>query len=89
MQPDSKEIDAGSKLQLWLSLFAAETEEDLEKLEAMDVPEITEAIGAYRDVIISTEFKEAERLRSLARHNEASALHNAEERGEKRANAKR
>jgi hypothetical protein len=58
----------------------------------MEVPEMSQAIGAYRDVVITPAFKEAERLRSLARHNEASALHNAEkrgeERGEERANAK-
>jgi hypothetical protein len=45
---------------------------------------MSQAIGAYRDVVIAPAFKEAERLRSLARHNEASALHNAEKRGEER-----
>jgi hypothetical protein len=49
---------------------------------------MNEAIGAYRHMSATDEFKEIERLRSRARHNEASALGNAERRGEERANAK-
>ncbi len=37
-----------------------------------------EAIKAYRHVTATEEFKEIERLRSRARHNEASALGNAQ-----------
>jgi dephospho-CoA kinase len=79
---------AEDKLELWLSLFAAKTEEDLARIEKLEVPEMSQAIGAYRDVVIAPAFKEAERLRSLARHNEASALHNAEQQAEKRERAK-
>jgi len=32
------------------------------------------AINAYNTITVSPEFQELERLRSLARHNEASAL---------------
>ena len=39
---------------------------------------MTQAIGAYREVVVSPEFAELERLRADARHNEASALANAE-----------
>jgi hypothetical protein len=49
---------------------------------------MNEAIGAYRHVSATDEFKEIERLRSRARHNEASALGNAERRGEERERAK-
>jgi predicted transposase/invertase (TIGR01784 family) len=83
-----QEIDAEDKLELWLSLFAAKTEEDLAKIEKLEVPEMSQAIGAYRNTVDTSEFKETERLRSLARHNEASALHNAEQRGEQRERAK-
>jgi hypothetical protein len=38
---------------------------------------VTQAIEAYRKVMVSTEFRELERLRADARHNEASALLNA------------
>ncbi len=40
-----------------------------------------EAIGAYRHVAATDEFREIERLRSLARHNEASALSHARNQG--------
>ena len=40
-----------------------------------------EAIGAYRHVAATDEFREIERLRSLARHNEASALSHARSMG--------
>ena len=35
-----------------------------------------QAIQAYRHTAVSSEFKEIERLRSKARHDEASALRN-------------
>ena len=37
-----------------------------------------EAISAYRQITVTPEFQEAERLRSKARHDEAQALWNAE-----------
>ena len=44
----------------------------------MEVGEVTQAIGAYREVVVSPEFRELERLRFEALSNEASALANAE-----------
>jgi predicted RNase H-like nuclease (RuvC/YqgF family) len=41
------------------------------------VSDLQQAIGAYRSITATNEFKELERLRSRARHNEASALENA------------
>jgi hypothetical protein len=61
-----------------LSLFRAKTEEELKQLERLEVPVVSQAIGAYREVVVSPEFRELERLRADARHNEASALANAE-----------
>jgi flagellar biosynthesis/type III secretory pathway protein FliH len=40
-----------------------------------------EVIGAYRQVTATDEFKELERLRERARHNEASALRHARNQG--------
>jgi predicted transposase/invertase (TIGR01784 family) len=71
-------VDIKNELELMLSLFRAKTEEDLKKLEALEVPIVQQAIGAYRTITVSDEFKELERLRSDALHNEASALANAE-----------
>ena len=64
--------------ELWLSLFNAKTEEDLAKIEAMEVPIMSTALQAYRHVAASDEFKERERMRAKARHDEAQALRNAQ-----------
>jgi predicted transposase/invertase (TIGR01784 family) len=72
-----EEVSENNKLLLWLSLFKADTEEELEKIKAMEVPEMNEAISAYQRITISPEFRELERLRSLARHDEATALYHA------------
>jgi hypothetical protein len=77
-------VNADDGLKLWLALFNAETEEDLAKIEALEVSVMTEAIGAYRHVAAADEFREIERLRSRARHNEASALSHARSEGEKK-----
>jgi len=45
-----------------------------DRIYKWEVPEMKQAIGAYRKVTATDEFKEIERLRSRARYNEASAL---------------
>ena len=67
------------KLKLWLSLFRAETEEELKQIEATGEPEMEQAIKAYHHITATSEFRELERLRELARHNEAAALRHAAE----------
>ena len=79
--PKTVSKEDGQKL--WLALFNAETEEELRKIEEMEVPVMKQVINAYRNVTATDEFKEIERLRSRARHNEASALSHA--RNEERA----
>ena len=81
-------IQYDSNRDLWLKLFKAETEEELAKIEEMGVPIMNEAIGAYRHVATSPEFRKIERMRSKARHDEAQALRNAELRGEARGEAR-
>lgn len=75
------EIDEKDSLLLWLSLFKANTEEEIEKIRAMEVPEMEEAINAYYTITASSEFREIERLRAKARHDEAQALHHARQEG--------
>ncbi len=60
---------------LWQSLFKANTEEEVEKIRAMEVPEMEQAINAYYTITASPEFQEIERLRVKARHDEAQVLH--------------
>jgi hypothetical protein len=40
---------------------------------------MSEAVTAYKSVTVSPEFREIERVRELARHNEAAALDRAAE----------
>ena len=70
-------VDEDDMLLLWLSLFKAETEEELEKIKEMEVPVMSQAINAYYTITASSEFREKERLRAKARHDEAQALYNA------------
>ena len=71
-------VDEDDMLMLWLSLFKAETEEELEKIKEMEVPVMSQAINAYYTITASSEFREKERLRAKARHDEAQALYNAD-----------
>jgi hypothetical protein len=82
------QVSADDSRGLWLSLFGAHTEEELKKLEELEVPVMEQAIDAYRSITATDEFKEVARLRSLARHNEASALANARRQATERADAK-
>jgi predicted transposase/invertase (TIGR01784 family) len=83
-----RDIGAGNMQQLWLALFKAETQEELAKIESMEVPVMQEAIKAYHQITAESEFRERERLYSLARHNEASALRHARTEGMKEGEAK-
>lgn len=76
-----KDITEDDALLLWLSLFNANTEEDLEKIKRMEVPTMNQAINAYYAITASSEFREIERLREKARHDEAQALHHARQEG--------
>lgn len=74
-------INESNMLLLWLSLFKAETEEDLERIRAMEVPVMNQVINAYYRITASSEFRERERLYERARHDEAQALYHAEMKG--------
>lgn len=66
---------------LWLSLFRAETEEELEKIQALEVSVMSKSIKAYYTITASSEFKELEWLRAKVRHDEAQALYHAKQEG--------
>lgn len=74
-------VDEEEPLLLWLSLFKAETEEELEKIKEMGVPAMEKAINAYYSITASDQFREIERLRERAGHDEAQALYHAEQKG--------
>jgi len=76
-----QEVGADDMRLLWLTLFKANTEEELAKINLMGVPVMEQAIRAYHQITADSEFKELERLREKARHDEASALRHAREEG--------
>jgi hypothetical protein len=65
-------------LKLWLAFFKAETEEELSKIQSIGGEVMAQAVEAYRHVSATEEFIMLERMRSDTRHNEASALANAD-----------
>jgi predicted transposase/invertase (TIGR01784 family) len=83
-----EELNKEDELKLWLNLFNAETEEDIAKIEGLEVLVMDEAINAYRQVSATDRFKEIARLRERARHDEVSALDYAEKKGEEREREK-
>ena len=70
-------IDPTSEKDLWLALFNAETEEELEALTKNGGDVMGEAIRAYRGVTATEEFRSLEWLRAKTRNDEANALSNA------------
>jgi hypothetical protein len=83
-----EEVSADDELRLWLKLFDAETEEELSQIEALGAKVMNQAIGAYRSITATEEFRTLERMRTDARHNEAAALFNAERIAEEREREK-
>jgi len=75
-------------LLLWLSLFRARTDEDLDKIKALGVPEMERAIDAFNQITASPEFLEIERQLEKARLTEASALRRSATRAAERERMK-
>ena len=78
--PDVDLIDANSEKDLWLALFNAKTEEELEKLVSSGGEVMSEAVKEYRVITATDEFKYWDMVRERARHDEAQAISNAEKR---------
>jgi predicted transposase/invertase (TIGR01784 family) len=72
-----KTLNPNDPLGLWLAIFRAKKRVDLERIDALEVPIMQDAIKAYHRVVNSKHFKEVERLRREAKSNETSALDHA------------
>jgi predicted transposase/invertase (TIGR01784 family) len=81
-------VNADNPLQLWLKLFDANTEEELKKIEALEVTVMEQAIKAYRSITATEEFRNLERMRFDASCIEAAALGNARREGYREAEEK-
>ncbi|MDR2166438.1 MAG: Rpn family recombination-promoting nuclease/putative transposase [Clostridiales bacterium] len=78
---DLDQLDLESEKDLWLALFNAKTEEELEKLALNGGEVMVQAVEAYKSVTATEEFRNLEWLRTKTAHDEASAIGNAERRG--------
>ena len=76
--PNVDAIDTTSEKDLWLALFNAQTEQELEKLIASGGEVMSQAVEAYRGITATEEFRYLEYLRTKTGHDEAQALRNAE-----------
>ena len=79
-----EQLDLKSERDLWLTLFNAETEEELEKLVSNGGDFMSQAVKAYHSITATEEFRGLEWLRRKREHDEAQAMYSAEKRGEKR-----
>ena len=74
---DVDSLDPNSEKDLWLALFNAKTEEELEKLVSTGGEVMSQAVEAYRGVTATEKFRYMEILRERAQHDEAQAIGNA------------
>ena len=78
-------LEVGDERNLWLSLFNAETWEELDKILLIGGEVMSQAVETYRGIVATDEFKNLEMLRWKTGLYEGQALYYAEKRGEKRA----
>ena len=76
-----KSIDKSDKLKLWMQLIDAESEEDLEKLNATEVPEMREGVSVIYGYSQNEEMRLLAQRREKAIRDEISALGNAKDEG--------
>jgi len=74
-----RKLNVNNILELLLHLFKSNTEEEIERIKKLEVSLMQEAIEAFHSVAASAQFRELERLRSKARHDEAQALYDAKQ----------
>ncbi|MGN0692832.1 MAG: PD-(D/E)XK nuclease family transposase [Oscillospiraceae bacterium] len=67
--------------ELWLQFLNAESEEELEKIAATNIPIMQKAVKVIYDMSEDPEIRELARLREKALHDEATALKRAREEG--------
>jgi len=75
--PDVDSLDSNSEKDLWLALFNAKTEEELEKLVSTGGEVMSQAVEAYRGITATEKFRYLDILRERTRYDEAQAIGNA------------
>jgi hypothetical protein len=83
-----EKVDSSNILELFLRLFRADTEEEMERLEKLGVDEMTQMVSAYREIATSSDYVDLERKRVMNRLDEGQALHQAKLQGKAEADEK-
>ena len=70
----NKQVNKNNRMELWLQLINAESEEELDMLQQTDVQPIQKAVMIIHQMSDDEKIQELARLREKALHDEASAL---------------
>lgn len=77
----NKNVNKNNRMELWLQLINAESEEELAMLQETNVPVIQKAVMVIHKMSADEKMQEIARMREKALHDEASALKGAREEG--------
>lgn len=77
----NRKINKNDRMELWLQLINAESEEELAMLRETNVEPIQKAVMIIHKMSEDEKLREIARIREKALHDEATALHGAEEKG--------
>lgn len=77
----NKNINENNRMELWLQLINAESEEELAMLQETNVPIIQKAVMVIHKMSADEKMQEIARMREKALHDEASALKGARDEG--------
>ena len=77
----NKNVNPDNRMQLWLQLINAETEEELNMLENTNIPTIQKAVLVIKEMSEDEKIQEIAHIREKQLHDEATALGNAKREG--------
>ena len=77
----NKTVNKDNRMELWLQLVNAESEEELDMLNNTKVPEISKAVMIIHEMSADEKMQEIARIREKALHDEATALGHARREG--------
>jgi predicted transposase/invertase (TIGR01784 family) len=77
----NKQVNKNNRMELWLQLINAESEEELDMLQQTEVQPIQKAVMIIHQMSDDEKIQELARLREKALHDEASALSTARKEG--------
>ena len=78
----NKQVNKNNRMELWLQLINAESEEELDMLQQTEVQPIQKAVMIIHQMSDDEKIQELARLREKALHDEASALSTARREGQ-------